>query len=123
MRPVVVQGTVVLAARGSGLGRPAFVRATGKRLLESIHCTDGQELLVLDRGKPYVYRWESIYGTVTTRVPLASIRGVDRRDADEATGLTIRTDGGDVPCAFARTNASVEAYHDYLSQVAATTSH
>lgn len=116
MRPIAIQGTVRLGDRGGKNGRRYLMRVTGRRLLESIHCTDGRELLILDRGRTYAYRWESIYGSVATYIPLASIRDIDRRDEEEVTTSTIRTDGGIVSHAFSRTNPWIDAYLGFLSR-------
>lgn len=120
MRPVAVQDTLALGAHGDSAGRRLFSRMTGRRLLESVHCTDGQELLILDRAQRYAYRWEMVYGGATTYLPLASIRRVDRDDEAEVTVATIHTDGGSVTHAFARANPSVEAYLDFLVGAAST---
>ncbi len=118
MRPLALQGTLVLGARGARTWRHALARVTGRRLLESMHCADGRELLVIDRGKRFAYRWESTYGRVTTWIPLANVRGVERHDDDEVTVLTVRTDVGAVSHAFTRSNGSVEAYRGYLAEAA-----
>jgi hypothetical protein len=119
MRPVAIQGTVRLGRQRTG-ARRYLARATGKRLLESVHCTDGRELLILDRGQTFAYRWESIYGSVTTHLPLAAIRGVDRQDEAEVMTSTIKTDGGAVTHAFEHDHPDVDAYHDFLARSGTT---
>jgi hypothetical protein len=116
MRLVAVQSTARLGGPGRGSGRRFLLRVTGKRLLESVHCTDGSELLILDRGQAHAYRWEAIYGSVATYVPLASIRRADRADVGEVTTSTIQTDGGTITHTFLRDNPTVAAYHDYLAR-------
>ncbi len=117
MRPVLIQGTVHLGQRPtSALGY--LGRVTGKRLLESVHCTDGRELLILDRGQTYAHRWQAVYGSVVTYVPLASIRGVERRVEPEVTGSTIRTAGGPVTHVFSSDNPWVDGYLGFLARAA-----
>lgn len=118
MRPVLIQDTRTLGLREAAVGRRLLSRVTGRRLLESVHCTDGQELLILDRDRRYAYRWEAVYGGATTYVPLASVRGVERRDAAEVTVSAIRTDGGDVSHVFSSDNPWVDGYLDFLARAA-----
>ncbi|MFN8520572.1 MAG: hypothetical protein U0667_14540 [Chloroflexota bacterium] len=100
IRPVALQGTVPLGGQEAGLGWGALMRVAGRRLLESMHLVDGRELLILDRGTRFAYRWESIYGSVATWIPLASIRSVDVTPGRDAALVTLRTAGTSVVHAF-----------------------
>jgi hypothetical protein len=120
MQVVAVQGTARLGTQQAPPGWGLFARVTGKRLLESVHCTDGRELIILDREQRYAYRWEVVYGGATTYLPLAGLHGVDREDEAEVTVTTLRTQGGPVAHAFARTNPCVEAYEGFLARATST---
>lgn len=119
VRLLALQDTVALGARETTATRRLFLRAAGKRLLESMHCSDGQELIILGRGQRDAYRWESVYGEVTSYIPLDRVREVGWREdaANQTADLSIRTDGGVVSYAFTHDNPSVEAYRAYLSQL------
>lgn len=120
MRLLAVQGTVALGTRGTSALRRFLGMAMGRRLLESMHCSDGRELVVLTRGKRYAYRWESVYGHEAQYVPLAAIRGVDWR-TDDATGvgtLTVGTPGGTLAWSFT-TDGDPTAYRSYLADLGA----
>jgi hypothetical protein len=122
-RLLAVQGTMKVAAQGSGLRRWAL-RAAGKRLLESMHSSDGHELMIRGRGQPYAYRWESVYGSDAWYIPLAGIREAGwREDAGNgAVELSIRTAAGLSHHVFASDNPSVAAYEAYLSGLVAAAS-
>ena len=65
----------------------------------------------------YAYRWQAVYGSETSYIPIANLRGADWQDDARhvATNLTLRTDGGASVHAFARDNPSVESYAAFLS--------
>jgi hypothetical protein len=115
MRPLALQGTVALGGQEAGLGWGALMRVTGRRLLESMHLTDDRELLILDRGKRFAYRWESAYGTVATWIPLASITSVDVTPGRDAALVTTHTAGGSVSHAFTLGHPWLEACVRVLS--------
>ena len=117
VRLMALQDTVPLGVREVTAIRRLLHRATGKRLLESMHCSDGEELTIVDRGQRYAYRWESMYGDVTSYVPLAKIRTVDWQDdvAGQVTTLTIGTEGGAISNAFTLDNPSIDGYRAYLA--------
>ena len=117
MRLRAAQGTVPVWSRDMSAVRRYLFRAAGKHLLESMHFSDGRELMILGRGQDYAYRWESIYGVDTWYIPLASIRAVAWRDdaRNRASELTIQTDAGESVHVFAQGNPSTGAYGTYLS--------
>ena len=47
-----------------------------KRLLESLHLSDGRELKIINRGKTFKYRGQAIYGSHTFYLPLDKIESV-----------------------------------------------
>ncbi len=90
-----------------------------KRLLESAHLSDGHELRVIDRGRPFAYRWQTTYGRRETLIPLANISEVRWDDADKRSAtLTVATAGGENSWAFAR-DTDTKAYRSWLSARAA----
>jgi hypothetical protein len=117
----------VLAAQPDlGLGdletsamRKVLFGIVDKRLLESAHLSDGHELRVIDRGRPFAYRWQTTYGRRETLIPLANISEVRWDDADKRSAtLTVATAGGENSWAFAR-DTDTEAYRSWLSARAA----
>lgn len=102
----------------SGLRKVLF-GIVDKRLLESVHLSDGRELRVIDRGRSFAYRWQTTYGRRETLIPLANISEVRWDGADERTAsLTVATAGGENSWAFAR-DTDTEAYRRWLSARAA----
>jgi hypothetical protein len=125
VRLLAVQGTIPLARHETTTARRFLSRAAGRRLLESLHIWDGRELLIIDRGRRYADRWHSVYGNVTSYVPLAAIRGTAWEDVASGgvSAVTIRTDGGSLSHAFTQANPSIGAYRDYLSRLTAGAAH
>jgi hypothetical protein len=112
------QGTKLVGARSMGRLRRLVYRVADKRLLESLHLSDGRELTIIDRGQRYAYRWEAVeYAVETTYLPVAGISGAEwRTDArNDATDLKLRTGEGEDRFAFAADNAAIEAYSVYLA--------
>ena len=97
-----------------------------KRLLESLHLSDGQELHVIDRGHTYAYRWQSIYGRRETWIPLSSVTksdwdwGPDKAEAAPVT-LTVGTPAGDLRWVFTPNNATLGSYRRFLTAVSTAT--
>jgi hypothetical protein len=122
MRPMATQPDTPLGALEEGLLRRFFFGLVAKRLLESIHLSDGRELLVVDRGQKYVYRWQSNYGRVETWLPLANITAVDwdwGPDEAEATPVTVTvsTGAGDLAWVFTPNNPTIGHYRRFLTAV------
>jgi hypothetical protein len=117
MRLLAAQGTVPLASREVGALRRLLFRVVDKRLLESMHFSDGRELMVLTRGKAYAYRWEVEYGVETTYAPIRNVMAVAREDdAPNATGtLALRTAAGELRFVFADANETLGAYGAWLA--------
>jgi hypothetical protein len=117
MRLIAAQGTAPVGPRGPTAARRLFLRMAGRRLLESMHLTDGRELMIVGRGQAYADRWQSIYGADTCFIPIANLRGIawqeDARHA--AVNLILRTDGGASVHVFARDNPSIASYAAFLS--------
>lgn len=116
MRLIAAQATMPAAATVRGRARRLLFSLADKRLLESMHASDGRELRVLTRGQAYAYRWESVYGLETTWIPLANVRSVTwRAEAAAATeSLVLDTGGGDCTFVFDAANPAIEPYRTYL---------
>ena len=79
-------------------------------------------MMVVDRGQPYVYRWQSSYGRVETSLPLANITAVEwdwGPDEAEATPVTVTvsTGAGDLAWVFTPNNPTIGHYRRFLAAV------
>jgi hypothetical protein len=119
MRPIAAQADATLGSSGSSWLRRAVFGLVDKRLLESLHQTDGEVLRVLDRGRPYAYRWQTVYGREESWIPLANIRQASWDDdpGGVTRTLTIGTPGGERRWVFRRDNATVEPYAALLGRL------
>jgi len=92
----------------------------GKRLLESLHLSDGRELKILNRGKTFRYRGQATYGKEILYIPLNKITNIAWSDNQKIPGilhLTISTSGGSYQFAFVQNNPSAETYAQVLKMV------
>ncbi len=119
MRLVAAQGTVGVGIPGMTVARRLAARMAAMRLLESIHLTDGRELMIVGRGRRYATWWQGDYGADACYIPLANIRGATwHEDAQHgALELVLRTGGGVSRHAFARDNPSIGPYAAFLSSL------
>lgn len=119
MRLLAVQASAAVAPHGSSAARRFLFRIADKRLQESMHLSDGRELKIVGRGQAYAYRWQAIYGTDTTYIPIDNLTGVAWEDdtANAAVNLVLRTGGGSSVHVFARGNPSIGPYAAYLSSL------
>ncbi len=117
MRLLAAQPDATLGDIEQGVVRRLLFGILDKRLLESIHLTDGRELRVIDRGRPFVYRWQSVYGRRETVIPLANVRDTEWDESGDAntTTLTVRTDGGDCRWVFTRDRPGTAGYREWLA--------
>jgi len=117
MRLLAAQGTAPVGSGGMTAARRFLFRITSKRLLESMHLTDGRELMIIDRGQAYAYRWHAVYGTDAWYIPIANLRGISWQEdsKDAAIDLILRTGGGTSTHVFAHDNPSIESYAAFLS--------
>ena len=120
MRLLAAQATMAVADGGVHPARRLLFSIASKRLLESMHLTDGRELKIVDRGGAYAYRWQAVYGVGTLHIPIANLRGVSWQDdaRHAATVLTLETSGGTSVHVFSRDNPSIEPYAAWLSKLA-----
>jgi hypothetical protein len=116
---LAAQGTRAVASHGSSAVRRLLFSIADKRLLESMHLTDGRELKIVGRGQAYAYRWQAIYGTDTTYLPIDNLSGVAWQvdPPNAATNLVLHTGGSSSVHAFASDNPSIEAYAAFLSSL------
>ena len=122
-RPLAAQPDTPLGSLETNVLRKVVFGVVDKRLLESLHLTDGRELRVMDRGRPYAYRWQTVYGREETFIPLADIAAVtwDEERADGTlTTMSIHTDGGTASWVFTADNASLVTYRARLDRLPAT---
>ncbi len=75
MRTLAAQADTALGSLKASRLQRALFGLVDKRLLESLHLTDGRELRVIDRGQPYVYRWQAVYGRSETCDPARQHHG------------------------------------------------
>ena len=116
MRLLAAQGTAPLASPAMGTARRLLVRLADKRLLESMHFSDGRELRIVTRGSAYAYRWEGVYGLETTYIPTGNVHSVEwRAAADLTTALVLGTGGAEGTFLFMAANPTIEPYAAYLS--------
>jgi hypothetical protein len=119
LRLVAVQGTLGVRPRMSA-ARRTLLRIADKRLLESMHLSDGRELVVISRGKEYAYRWDVLYRVDTSFMPLANISDASW-EGDERDGvvrLALRTGADAGSFIFAEDNPSIDPYAAFLSALA-----
>jgi len=97
--------------------RRAFARVTRRRLLDSLHLTDGRELVVIDRGQPFRYGRQAIYARNTVYLPLSRIASAEwGREAGESplVTLTIRTGPASYCYRLLATNPWQHRYNSFL---------
>ena len=121
VRPAAAQATVSLGATETNLTRRFLFGLLGKRLLESLHLSDGRELRVIDRGRSFAYRWQAVYGRRETIIPLANITGVELTSgADGVATLTVATAGGRSSWPFLERAPDLPGYVEWLERTTAT---
>jgi hypothetical protein len=121
---LAAQGTTPVRPATTGRFRRFLFRVADKRLLETVHLSDGRELTVIGRGQRYAYRWEATdYAVEAAYLPIAGISGVDWLEdpKNEATDLALRTgDDHEDRFSFVAGHGDIDPYGAYLATVAAT---
>ena len=121
MRPLAAQADAALGDLETSSLRRAFLGVVDKRILESVHLSDGHDLWVIDRGQPYAYRWQTTYGRREVIVPLANISGVrwddEPTEGDTTSTLTVSTRAGDRSWVFTTDNESLAPYARWLDSL------
>jgi hypothetical protein len=90
-----------------------FYRIVDKRLLESLHLSDGRELKIISRVKNFKYRGQAIYGKKVYYIPVKKIIGFDWKDNLKNPGvidLSLTISGGKITFSFMQENPSAEMY-------------
>jgi hypothetical protein len=123
MRLLAVQGTAPVRSERMSVARRSMLRIASKRLLESMHLTDGRELKIVDRGQPYAHRWQSVYGADICYIPIANVRAAawhhDARNG--ASDLILGTGGGSCSYVFEDDNPTLGAYATFLAALPGVT--
>lgn len=119
-QPIATQADTALRSTSAGLLRRIVLGIVDKRLLESLHQTDGRVLMVLDRGQAYAYRWQSVYGREQTWIPLANVTRATWDDDPRGmtSTLTVATRGGECSWTFLRDNPTIAPYAAFLARLA-----
>lgn len=106
-------------AETSGVRRFVF-GIIGRYITESMHFSDGRELIVMHHGRQYRYFRRPLYAQHTTYLPVervAAVRWEDDSSNEAIVHLTLGTDLETFTMGFTRDNASRESYSVYLSKV------
>ena len=92
----------------------------GRKLLESLHLSDGRELKIISRGRTYKHRGQNIYGSDTCTIPISNLTGVTWEPVAQnsaVTNLILQTAGGPVSFTFTSDNPSIPAYARILTEM------
>ena len=97
--------------------RRMFYKAVGMKLLESLHYLSGRELMVINRGRNWVYRWQAVYGRQTLYVPLDRLLAAEEKDVPRirdngVAGLQIRTKSSEHLFCFSEDNPALSRYRE-----------
>lgn len=71
-----IQPSVKLRNESKALGQRALQALSGKKLLGSVHLSNGREALILSRGKPFKTNIDVVYSRSYFYVPLEKLRAV-----------------------------------------------
>lgn len=94
-------------------------RILGKKLLESLHLSDGRELLILSRGRSYKRRNQAVYGKETLFVPLNKITDVVMDDDignSAISNMRVKTSNNSYHIAFLRNNWTLPSFLQFLKE-------
>lgn len=102
----------------SGRFRKLLLGVIDKRLLESLHLSNGRELKIINRGRTFKYRGQVVHETDTYYLPVSKIVDVSwEPDSKNAAvlHLILTVAGGQVSFAFVQDNASIANYARFLT--------
>jgi len=119
-RMLARQGERRVSGPDIGWARRLLYGVIDKRLLPTIHASDGRELLVIGRDRRWGYRWQAIYGTETLYLPLEKIRGVEAGTEESAPGvlwIVILADDSEFRFGFMPDNPFFEEYRKLLEKL------
>ncbi len=95
-------------------------RLFGKTLLESLHLSDGRELIIISRGMPFKRRNQAVYGKETYYVPINKITDMvweEDQWNSAISNMTITTSNNSYKISFLRENSSISTYANFLKKV------
>lgn len=119
-RVVACQAETPIGKYESGPFRSFLFGVIGKRLLESLHLSDGKELCLMDQGRTYRYRGFAVYARNILYMPISRITGISWDAEDKNPGivnLTIENPGGEFSFAFVNDNPTVLSFARVLNGV------
>jgi hypothetical protein len=120
MQPVAAQADTPMRIHERAAWRRLLFGIVDKRLLESVHLTDGRELQIISRGQHYAYRWQAIYGRHVCYIPVAHLERVEWQDEGPESAvirLTLRTGAGAREHLFTLDNPTIDAYRSTLARL------
>jgi len=120
LKVIASQTETHLTSRKLSTFKKLFYKLVDKRLLESLHLSDGRELKIISRGKTFKYRGQAVYGKEIHYIPVKKITAVDWKENQKNPGvidLSITTPGGIFPFSFMQNSSSLESYRRILQQV------
>jgi len=117
-RVLVSQMETPVGSYETGAFRKILFGILSKRMLESLHLSDGRELKIINRGKIYRYKGQTVYGIDTYTIPINNITGVSwETDPKNAAvlNMVLKVGGRYVSFAFIRDNPSIRSYTRFMS--------
>ncbi len=112
-----VQGEVQMGEKEPHLLKKLLYKASDKRLLESMHLTNGKEIVIISRGKLWGYRWQAQYGKEICYLPLEKTEGFECRNLESektVTACTIALPGSTHTFLFMNENPDLSFYKSSL---------
>ena len=123
MRLLASQPETQLGSSERNRIRRVLFSVVGKRVLETLHFSDGHELKIIGRGPTYAHRWQAIYGTEVCFIPVAALTEShwdDGGQTDMLVELRLRTAADELSYAFRRDNADLPSYRSALERIVAS---
>ncbi len=116
----VVQPSIRLRHASRAIGQRALHLLFGKRMLGSVHLSNGREALILSRGKPFKTRLDVMYSRSYCYVPLEKLRAlVLERDGSYGNLLrfSMKTDDHSFTFYFDEFNQEAKDYYGNLDAI------
>lgn len=117
LRVLAVQPNRAVGSLEQSMARRLFYGTVSKTLLESMHLSDGRELMIIDRGRIYRYKWQSVYGCSTYTLPLERIQGtswqIDGKNR-ALTHLQINLAGNRIRFVLLESNPGINFYNNFM---------
>jgi hypothetical protein len=95
-----------------------FFRLFGRRLTESLHYSNGRELLIVHHGRKYRFLRRPLYAQHTTHIPVKDISAVkwdDDPDNTSIVNLKLGTEAAEFTVGLAKDNPCISSYSVFLS--------